>query len=686
MLSLRKLYASLVICLLVDAFFYQRVLRAADNEVINSLPNQNNSFMSNARTFWQNELPDVLGRYFPLGWVHSGGTFTAAQTSGVNSPAFSVEAFTSSGNRVTATGVGSPATGSGGSASISFNSTVGCAATDIAWVIVSAASDNTLSQFQRSGTSNYFVDCVSTTQPSLPSDSAWLMNVTISSSSITSVADRRDSFSFAQRNIFNTSDTLWNISATSADNTAALQALIDRIPGSVQTTPTTGDGGVIEFAPGTYTFAGTVNLDNKRGVTLRCGGNHGRGTINRPPCILQYSGAGAGNFIRFNSAHMLTIEGFQIEPTNTLYTGDLLSGQHSSAAVDIVQLRIYNNWIGPATATVVPRSLLRVKQIIDSEIASNQFIRGARHIILGDPEYAIQVSVHHNIFNNSSIMSIVHSAGESIHIYENTFEPGAAGESRAISQNTANFCLGCTYERNWFGDASPGAFYWMDLRVLGGSITGNRAVVPTSGFFLRLQSSQGVLVAGNQVGGQVFMEFLAGNSGIIVHGNDITGVTTAYVDAQLVSTDSYLQSGPDVNARMPIRTSALSFRGLHNLPSAGALDRLIIGRFTTTPSNLPLHGLGILDDQNDGLHLYSRSDGNTGEVAVHTAQSPNTILTKRVRVPGDGGIQWLTGTRPSCDVAHRGTIFYVAGATGVLDTAEICRKDAADAYAWASLF
>lgn len=46
----------------------------------------------------------------------------------------------------------------------------------------------------------------------------------------------------------------------------------------------------------------------------------------------------------------------------------------------------------------------------------------------------------------------------------------------------------------------------------------------------------------------------------------------------------------------------------------------------------------------------------------------------------------ITGTRPACDAAHRGTVFYVAGGAGVADTHETCRKDAADAYAWVSLF
>lgn len=50
------------------------------------------------------------------------------------------------------------------------------------------------------------------------------------------------------------------------------------------------------------------------------------------------------------------------------------------------------------------------------------------------------------------------------------------------------------------------------------------------------------------------------------------------------------------------------------------------------------------------------------------------------------GLQYTTGSRPTCDVAHRGFTWYVAGGAGVLDTLEVCRKDAGDSYAWVSLF
>ena len=70
----------------------------------------------------------------------------------------------------------------------------------------------------------------------------------------------------------------------------------------------------------------------------------------------------------------------------------------------------------------------------------------------------------------------------------------------------------------------------------------------------------------------------------------------------------------------------------------------------------------------------------------------NLTTTHRGRILIDpdnnsyAGLQIGTGTKPACDSGRRGMFWYVAGGAGVLDTFEVCRKDAADAYAWVSIF
>lgn len=64
----------------------------------------------------------------------------------------------------------------------------------------------------------------------------------------------------------------------------------------------------------------------------------------------------------------------------------------------------------------------------------------------------------------------------------------------------------------------------------------------------------------------------------------------------------------------------------------------------------------------------------------------STAASDTVYMEGTGGIRILTGSKPTCASGVRGTIYYVAGGGGVKDTFEVCGKDAADNYAWRTLY
>lgn len=81
-----------------------------------------------------------------------------------------------------------------------------------------------------------------------------------------------------------------------------------------------------------------------------------------------------------------------------------------------------------------------------------------------------------------------------------------------------------------------------------------------------------------------------------------------------------------------------------------------------------------------GAVIFSTSDAGASGSTLQT-------LTEKCRVPVEGGFQWTgNGTKPTAGSAYRGMVWYTPGGAGVLDKFEICRKDAADAYAWVSLF
>lgn len=60
----------------------------------------------------------------------------------------------------------------------------------------------------------------------------------------------------------------------------------------------------------------------------------------------------------------------------------------------------------------------------------------------------------------------------------------------------------------------------------------------------------------------------------------------------------------------------------------------------------------------------------------------NSILALLV----DGGFQlYDPGTKPTCNAARRGSVYYDAGGAGVADTYEMCGKSSADSYSWVAL-
>jgi len=122
-----------------------------------------------------------FAEHFPGGMVFSGGTHATAGS--CTSAAFATTAYTPAGNRVR-----------NAAAAIDY-STVGCncadPGSDTAWVIASALSADTSGNFQRVSGTDYFVDCVSTNQPTLPSDSTWLMKTNLVNGAINTVTDLR---------------------------------------------------------------------------------------------------------------------------------------------------------------------------------------------------------------------------------------------------------------------------------------------------------------------------------------------------------------------------------------------------------------------------------------------------------------------------------------------------------------
>lgn len=88
----------------------------------------------------------------------------------------------------------------------------------------------------------------------------------------------------------------------------------------------------------------------------------------------------------------------------------------------------------------------------------------------------------------------------------------------------------------------------------------------------------------------------------------------------------------------------------------------------------------------DNAQSWSMGIDNSDSDAFKISAGWGLGDANNIRIPVAGGIQIATGTKGTCDASARGTIYYVAGGAGVADTLEVCRKDASNNYAWASLF
>lgn len=167
--------------LLCLCIFFLSVLRVFAShstlrvDPFNTLPDSNTgAFRTNSQTYWEHESAQILGRY-AVPFVFSGGLHGTSST--LVSAIFATEAYVP--ERVNQTGTAI---------------TYAAVATDTCWTIVSS-DNNGITGWTRVGTTAYYYQCEgdgTPNQPLLPLNSAWLMQITVTGSALTTVADLRE--------------------------------------------------------------------------------------------------------------------------------------------------------------------------------------------------------------------------------------------------------------------------------------------------------------------------------------------------------------------------------------------------------------------------------------------------------------------------------------------------------------
>lgn len=92
----------------------------------------------------------------------------------------------------------------------------------------------------------------------------------------------------------------------------------------------------------------------------------------------------------------------------------------------------------------------------------------------------------------------------------------------------------------------------------------------------------------------------------------------------------------------------------------------------------------------NGAKLCLNSEGSCSRTLKYNSATAHTELAQSLQVGTDllvGTALQFTGTgasKPTCDSTRRGKIWFAQGSAGIADTIEVCRKDEAGTYAWAS--
>jgi len=228
--------------------------------------------------------------------------------------------------------------------------------------------------------------------------------------------------------------------------------------------------------------------------------------------------------------------------------------------------------------------------------------------------------------------------------------------------------------------------------------SGNLAQVSALAFDGSVVSFGGVAGSGENV---VISNGTSTRSILLLKDNTTTVFTVADGGAVTAATNTFGISGSSAvltvgaGSNAVIGTASAAF--LHANASTNTMVQTLTSGLNSTGTAATGFGNGI-KWQLESSTANNQDAGALGFVwqdATHATRSSAYVvqtvdqagsLTERIRVMPPGGLKLATGTKPTCDSTYRGTIFYVAGGAGVLDTLEVCRKDAADNYAWISLF
>jgi hypothetical protein len=156
------------------------------------------------------------------------------------------------------------------------------------------------------------------------------------------------------------------------------------------------------------------------------------------------------------------------------------------------------------------------------------------------------------------------------------------------------------------------------------------------------------------------------------------------VNTAVIPTLAKLQNGE------PLRcVSTEGSPGVHSCSLMPVLGVLTTGMLLHWKPSVEVSGSATLEVDILGAKAVKLWDGATNPAAGDIpagALTPIWYDGTVWRVIGSRPGQAASAPRPTCAAAVRGRVWHVAGGTGVADSVSVCAKDAADSYAWRTIY
>lgn len=213
----------------------------------------------------------------------------------------------------------------------------GCADDDTAWVIASAMTANTSGNFTRVTGTDYFIDCTSTSQPTLPSDSVWLLRASLVSGALTIV----DFLASSHPNDRTDSQTVF------CQDNAAYDG--QRLAGAVRSLLEARGGTINIFGVCNLTVAPVISISGgNKGLTLIGRGSSEAGQSNAPT-VLKWTGGASILFDIDTDMRNITFRDLDFENTGSI-VAFLRVGWTDQVKLERVNMR---PTVFPSTAAII---------------------------------------------------------------------------------------------------------------------------------------------------------------------------------------------------------------------------------------------------------------------------------------------------------------------------------------------